>query len=243
LKIHVKSACLMLVGILSLSLFCSKGNPVNGNTDNHEYGSLTDIDGNVYKTIQIGSQTWMAENLRTTKLNDGSSIPLVVDSTTPGYCYYDNTTNSDTIRKFGTLYNWYAVHTGKLAPAGWHVPDTTDWKTLENYLIANGYNWDGTTVGNKIAKSLAARTDWYAYTTQGTPGCDLTTNNRSGFSALPAGFWAGGFALRGNGLYWWTSTESDTSNACCRVLSFARDDLNKANQLKHYDFSVRCVKN
>jgi uncharacterized protein (TIGR02145 family) len=67
--------------------------------------------------------------------------------------------------KYGVLYNWFALATGKLAPQGWHVPTDADWDTLHNYLIANGYNWDGTTTGNKIAKSMAAQTDWYTGTT------------------------------------------------------------------------------
>ena len=141
---------------------------------NHSYtgnticaGTITDFDGNGYQAVKIGNQVWTVENLRTTKYNDGTAIPYVTDSaawvnlTTPGYCYFNNMVNADSIRKFGALYNWYAVDTKKLAPAGWHVPTDAEWDTLENYLIANGYNWDGTTDSNKIAKSLAAKTDWY----------------------------------------------------------------------------------
>jgi hypothetical protein len=88
--------------------------------------SLTDIDGNVYKTLKIGAQTWMKENLRTTKFNDGHVIPLVeagsvwIKLKQPAYCWYNN----DTIHKnlYGTLYNWYAIETGKLCPLGWHIP-------------------------------------------------------------------------------------------------------------------------
>src|SRR4030043_168747 len=128
-------------------------------------GTVTDADGNVYQTVKIGNQVWTVENLRTTKYDDGSAIPLVTDSaawaalTTPGFCYYNNTTNADNIKKFGALYNWHAVNTKKLAPKGWHVPTEAEWITLENYLIANGYNWDGTKTENKIAKSMAAKTD------------------------------------------------------------------------------------
>ena len=94
---------------------------------NLTYGSITDKDGNVYRTIQIGTQVWMAENLKTTKYNDGNSIPNVTDNTTwrnlatPAYCYYNNdgVTNKSI---YGALYNWFTVNTGKLCPTGWHVP-------------------------------------------------------------------------------------------------------------------------
>ena len=91
---------------------------------------MTDQDGNFYKTVTIGTQTWMAENLRTMKYNDGTNIPLVTSGiawnnlNTGAYCNYNNTTNSDTIATYGRLYNWYAVNTGKLAPKGWHVENS-----------------------------------------------------------------------------------------------------------------------
>ena len=100
--------------------------------------TATDIDGNVYHTVTIGTQIWMVENLKTTRYNDGSPIPFVTDSsswsnlTTPGYCWYNNdTTNKNT---YGALYNWFAVNTGKLAPTGWHVPTDDEWTTLTTYL-------------------------------------------------------------------------------------------------------------
>ena len=96
-------------------------------------------------------------------------------------------TDLENIKKFGALYNWYAVNTLKLAPKGWHVPNDAEWDTLQNYLTTNGYNWDGTTKENKIAKALAARTDWAFSKDSGAIGNDLTKNNRSGFSALPGG--------------------------------------------------------
>jgi len=123
--------------------------------------SVTDIDGNVYHTVKIGTQVWMAENLKTTKYNDASSIPNLTDNagwvglTSGAYCWYNNDaiTNKNI---YGALYNWYAVNTGKLCPGGWHIPAISEWETMENHLIVNGYNYDGTLSGNKIAKSLAA---------------------------------------------------------------------------------------
>ncbi|MDP3785979.1 MAG: fibrobacter succinogenes major paralogous domain-containing protein [Candidatus Omnitrophota bacterium] len=200
-------------------------------------GSVTDIDGNVYTTETIGNQVWTVENLRTTKYNDGTPIPLVTDSaawkalTTPGYCYYNNTTNADNIKKFGALYNWYVVDTKKLAPKGWHVPTDAEWTTLENYLIANGYNWDGTTTDNKIAKSMAAKTDWESpgYIPAGAIGNDLIKNNKSGFSALPGGVRDRNgdlFFNMGRGGYWWSASEIDASRgAFIRSLLFSNDNL------------------
>ncbi|MFZ4572381.1 MAG: fibrobacter succinogenes major paralogous domain-containing protein [Bacteroidales bacterium] len=102
-------------------------------------GTTTDVDGNLYHSVTIGTQVWMDENLKTTKYNDGSSIPLVTDSiawinmTTPGYCWYHN--NAAAYKNtYGALYNWYAVNTGKLAPTGWHVPTDAEWTILVAYL-------------------------------------------------------------------------------------------------------------
>jgi uncharacterized protein (TIGR02145 family) len=217
-------------------------------------GTVTDTDGNVYQTVQIGTQVWTVENLMVTKYNDGSSITLDTSSATWAanmagkYCFYKNTTNADSIKKYGALYNWYAVNTGKLAPASWHVPTDAEWDTLQNYLIAKGYNWDVTTTGNKTAKSLAAKTDWPSISTAGTIGCDLTMNNSSGFSALPGGYRSGsGFSIifsnQSNSDNWWSVTESDASNAYNRYLSNNRSDLTRSNNGKGYGFAVRLVRN
>jgi uncharacterized protein (TIGR02145 family) len=218
------------------------------NADNNT-GTVTDIDGNVYHTVKIGNQVWTVVNLRTTKYNDGSPIPLVTEKdawialSTPGYCYYNNTTDADRIKKNGALYNWYAVDTKKLAPVGWHVPTDAEWNTLQNYLIINGYNWDGTTTDNKIAKSMAAKTDWKTDTDPGTIGNDLSENNKSGFSALPAGFRSfrsGNFV--GNFGRWWSATENGLLTAYCCSLN---DDL-VYFFIDHYykscGYSVRIIK-
>jgi uncharacterized protein (TIGR02145 family) len=128
--------------------------------------ACTDGDNNNYPIVNIGAQTWMEENLKTTKYKDGSTaIPLVTDDTdwgnltAPGYCWYDN--NEATYKAtYGALYNWYTVSTGNLCPTGWHVPIDADWTILENYLIVNGYNFDGRPTDNMIAKSLASATGW-----------------------------------------------------------------------------------
>jgi uncharacterized protein (TIGR02145 family) len=183
-------------------------------------GTVTDADGNVYQTVKIGNQEWMAENLRVTKYNDGTPIPFDTtgpgwwNATTPKFCYYNNTTNAASIKKFGALYNGYVVSSSnskKIAVAGWHLPTDAEWDALQNYLIANGYNWDGTKTGNKAAKSLSATADWYADTTPGAIGSNLTMNNRSGFSALPSGQrdLNGAFGGQGSFGYWWSATGSN----------------------------------
>jgi uncharacterized protein (TIGR02145 family) len=213
------------------------------------YSTVTDADGNVYHTITIGTQTWTVENLKTTKYSDGTAIPLVTDKTawsnltTPGYCYYNNTTNADSINKFCALYNWYAVNTGKLAPLGWHVPTAAEWAILEEYMIAHGYNYDGTTTGNKIAKSMAAQTSWSTSTNTGAIGNNLSTNNSSGFSAFPGGSRdnSGSFGDIGYNGIWWSSA----SNGAIRTLSSYGGNLSSngyGSSFKSRGFSVRLLR-
>jgi len=141
------------------------------------YGTVVDRDGNEYKTIVIGTQTWMAENLRTTMYNDGSDIPLVTDNTewsvltTPAYCNYNNSTNLDTIGTYGRLYNGYAV-SKDICPTGWHVPNGDDWAILMQSLTSEEF------AGGKMKE--AGTTHWY--------DPNYYANNESGFTALPAGW-------------------------------------------------------
>ncbi len=211
--------------------------------------SVADIDGNVYHIVKIGNQSWTVENLRTTRYNDGASIPHITDNTSwindssGAFCYYNNDSATNAV-KYGALYNWYAVNTGKLAPAGWHVPDSADWDILQNFLIANGYNWDGTTTGNKIGKSMAAKTDWASSSTSGAIGNDLTKNNMSGFSALPGGYRGTNGNSVGIGQYsdWWSTTEHNASNANYCNLNYLNDHLGGTYLVKECGFSVRLVK-
>jgi len=181
---------------------------------------LRDIDGNQYNVVKIGTQVWMAENLKTTRFNDGVSVTYVSDNTswaaltTPGLSWYNN----DVANKatYGGLYNWYAVDAASngnrnVCPSGWHVPSDAEWTTMENYLIANGYNFDGTTSGNNIAKALASTTGWTSYSGTGTIGnTDYPAyRNKSGFNALPAGYrfnLGGAFSHAGSNAYFWSST-------------------------------------
>jgi uncharacterized protein (TIGR02145 family) len=213
--------------------------------------TVTDIDGNVYHTVTIGTQTWMVENLKTTKYNNGQPIPLVTDNTawfflsTHGYCWYNN--DAPTYKnKYGALYNWYTVNTGKLAPTGWHVPTDAEWTTMENYLIANGYNYDLSTQNDYLAKSLAATIYWDINTdVEGAIGNDLSTNNSTGFSALPAGSrggYGGAFDSAGSLAAWWSSSEGDADTACEWSLYYSSSSLSRYFDNKYDGCSVRCVR-
>lgn len=224
-----------------------------GNEISFKTYGVSDVDGNMYYTIQIGEQTWLAENLKTTKYNDGTNIPNVTDATawikltTPGYCWYQN--NEATKNTYGAFYNWYAVNTGNLCPSGWHVPTEEEWTIMENYLIANGYNYDGTTSGNKIAKSLASNTGWWSSTITGAVGnIDYPEmRNKTGFTAIASGgrytidgdFWAA--SMIG---YWWSATEKPFPYIETPVNLTIRSDLSYLSwgtNKKGNGFSIRCV--
>lgn len=236
---------IIMVLLIFLAYSCQK--------DEGPADKITDKDGNIYTSVTINTQVWMVENLKTTKYKDGATIPLVTGDTewgnlsTPGYCwFFNNQTIYGTI--YGALYNWYAVNTGKLCPAGWHVPTDAEWTTLENYLIANGFNYDGTTTGNKIAKSMAGTTQWSSSNTTGSIGSsDYTAKrNSSGFAALPGGYRqsSGSFPMVFGAMeaYFWSSTENGADYArACRLL-FKSVDLGKGSRYKKSGFSVRCIK-
>jgi|GEM_PF-818102 uncharacterized protein (TIGR02145 family) len=218
-----------------------------------DVGSMTDIEGTQYATVKIGSQEWMMENLRVTKLNDGTAITfdtVTADwsntaKTSPMFCYCQNTVNADSIKRFGALYNWYTVNSGKLAPAGWHVPTMAEWDTLETYLIKNGYNWDGTREADKTAKSLAATICWSASTNAGAVGNDPTKNNSTGFSAMPAGYRRGSFgtfAGAGSYGYWWSADASSATMARYRYLAAASAEFLNDGDDKRCGMAVRLVK-
>lgn len=161
-------------------------------------GTTTDQHGNTFEWINYGTQDWSIQNAEVVTYRDGTEIPQVTDATqwsnltTGAWCYYDNDPTK------GKLYNWYAVAgihdtdpntpNKAFAPEGWHVPSDAEWTTLEEYLIANGYNYDGTTTGNKIAKAVASTTGWNSSTNTGAIGNDQSLNNKSGFNAFPEGY-------------------------------------------------------
>ncbi len=208
------------------------------------YGTVIDIDSNVYKTITIGTQTWMAENLKVTRYRNGDAIPNVTDTsawnhiTTGAYCDYNNTQSNSTI--YGRLYNWYAVNDSrKIAPAGWHIPSDGEWNILEKYLDNTVDTTATGCVGTDIGKKLkeAGTTHWNSPNT----GAD----NSSGFTALPSG---GAHMSESPFLsicsygYWWTASESYTNIALYRYLFYNSSTVARYNSYKIYGFSVRCLK-
>jgi uncharacterized protein (TIGR02145 family) len=210
-----------------------------------------DIEGNSYNVIRIGTQLWMKENLKTTKYNDNTAIPNVIDSIqwttliTPSYCWYNNNASSYK-NTYGALYNWYTIEKGKLCPTGWHVPSDAEWTILESYLILNGYNYDGTTTDNKIAKALASPTGWASSSSMGAVGnTDYPAKrNATGFSALPGGFRAkdGAFRLVGRSGNWWSSSLNSSTYAWFRYFDYTYSNVGRSDIIMRYGFSVRCIK-
>jgi len=211
---------------------------------------VKDVDGNTYKVVLIGDKLWMAENLKTTKLNDGTPITNVTDASAwsiadyPAYCYYNNSNaNKDT---YGALYNYYAFNEHKLCPVGWYIPGDSEWNELQNYLISNGYNYDGSTSGNKIAKSLASTDSWTVSSVVGTPGnTDYPDKrNATGFTAVPAGYrtFAGVFVNIGNSALFWSSAWASNDYYYTRVIYHNAVDFRKVGLGVNNGLSVRCVK-
>lgn len=207
----------------------------------HKTTVVYDIDSNLYNTITIGNQEWITSNLRTTKLNDGTAIekqsnPFAFRNTSlPAYCYYNNTTNIDTIKKHGALYNFHTINTANLAPEGWHVSTNTDWTILEDFLIS--------TYGEFYAKSIATQTEWDTILTLNRIGNDPLSNNSSNFSAFPSGnIYSDSYINMGYSCFWWTNTDYGNGTAATQTLSSNSTNLTKFATEYCYGLSVRLVK-
>ena len=194
--------------------------------------TVKDIDGNVYETVNIGKQVWMAENLKTTKYNDGTNIPIVTnydswsDLTTPAYCWYNNDINNK--KDYGALYNQYVIDSKKICPAGWHVPTYKEWVTLDVYLS------DPRISGGKLKEK--GITHWKS------PNTDAT--NETGFSALPGGYrsFNGSFNYIKIYGYWWSSTVINR-NTYSTQLSYKSGSMDIYINYQANGLSVRCLKN
>ena len=207
--------------------------------------SVTDIDGNVYQTVTIGCQVWMAENLKVTHYRNGDPIPNVTDGatwatlTTGANCEYNNDVSN--IGTYGRLYNWFAaVDSRNIAPAGWHVASDYEWKQLEMTLgmsqaQADATDLRSTTEGGKLKD--VGTTHWLSPNTGAT--------NESGFTVLP-----GGYRNYNDGVYYnmhnsatfWSSTDANSYSAWARYLFNSSSGIYRGTNYKEHGFSVRCVR-
>jgi len=195
--------------------------------------TVTDIDGNTYKTIKIGDQCWMAENLKVTHFRNGDEIPNVTDNniwinlTSGALCNYNN--DEANVTTNGRLYNWYAIQDSRnLAPNGWHVPSDAEWQTMINFL-------GGSAAGGKLKE--AGTQHW------NSPNTDAT--NESGFTALPSGArgdYVSPYGDMGNYAYFWTSTQWEINSAIHRTLYYNSATVGYVSQQKRMGLSIRCVK-
>lgn len=226
----VRMLCVISFCLSLLFQACSKED--SDTTPPPQDNIVKDIDGNIYHSIEIGTQVWMSENLKTTKYKDGTSIPFVSDDSqwaglsTSAYCWYGNqlvNASSD----YGALYNYYAVATDMLCPEGWHVPSSSEWNILYDFVGADG-------AGGKLKQT--GTSNWLSPNTGAT--------DEFAFSALP-----GGTRIANNGLFkyfntegnWWTSSGS-SNNGSLRWISFDSDDLLSSTSSKRNGYSVRCLK-
>jgi len=236
-----------VLAIVFLPLFsaqCKKDdpapyNPLNGKTTavfnpGIKYGRVSDVDGNVYKTVKIGSQVWMAENLRTTHYRNGDSVPNIMDNAEWGnlnsgaYCNYNNTTNMDTIATYGRLYNWYAVADYRnLAPEGWRVADIMDWDILIEYLGGD------TIASNKLKET--GNLHWED---------PFESDNSSGFTALPGGrrYKEINTNLIGSYGVFWAMPEYNETTAGFLYLFYFDSNVYRGLNFKVNGYSVRCIK-
>lgn len=214
----------------------SYGEEIEFTTNN----TLTDIEGNIYNTVTLGTQVWIVENLKVTKYNDGTNIPIINtawdgDLETPGHCWYDFNVANKNIT--GALYNWPVVVSEKLCPVGWHVPTNTEWIALADYI-------GGGNVAGKYLKSTGTSWD--------SPNFEAT--NYTGFSALPGGSSSntiGSFSWKGVQGCWWSSTIDYSFNVEQGEIIY-RSILNISPSLSRRGFlsrggpinflSIRCIK-
>ena len=222
------SASVIFVIIL-FAVSCKK----DSNTNPPAGGTVTDVCGNIYHSVSIGTQVWTVEDLKTIKFCNGDTIPNVIQSsdwsvlTTSAYCNYDNLiSNGNT---YGHLYNFLAVSDSrKICPTGWHVATDADWTTLTTLL-------GGTTVaGGKLKETGTSH--WLAPNTGAT--------DPYGFNALPNGERrsTASFSYLGEYANWWTSTEYDATQAWVRYISNTGIDITRQLYNKGYGYAVRCVK-
>ena len=217
--------------------------------------TVTDYDGNSYNTVQIGSQCWMKENLRTTHYSDGTSIPAGSSWSQTNPYYYDYSSSGIALAQRGYLYNWLAVMHGAsssttnpsgvqgICPTGWHVPSDAEWTQLTDYVSSQSGYVCGTN-NTYIAKALASSTGWNTSTTTCAVGNNQSANNATGFSAVPAGLDYGSFGYAGDRAGFWSATQSSnySGTAYYHYLNYGSRIVSRDNYNKYGGFSVRCLR-
>jgi uncharacterized protein (TIGR02145 family) len=218
---------------------------------------VNDADGNHYNTVIIGNQEWMSENLKSTKYCNGDVLPINNNNSTGtwGNLTVGAWNISPNYPNNGKFYNWYAAADNRnICPCNWHVPSDSEWTTLENYLIANGFNYDGSSSGNKIGKALASQNptqnlNWISSSNIGAIGNNTLQNNSSGFNATPDGMLPHSTPINSDIGYftnWWTATEYAADCAWVKTLYNSSINISKINYdygIKSFGNSIRCVKN
>jgi len=224
----------------------------------HEATTVTDIEGNVYHTVQIGNQCWMKENLRVTMFADSTPIPIGAYYTSLEPHYYDDSTSYIPLEDRGYLYNWAAamreaasstaVPSGVqgICPEGWHLPSEAEWEVLKNYVSSQPEYICGGNLNN-IAKALASTLWWENYSGTCNPGDQsVYPNNATDFGAVPAGtFMIYGYNDVGIYAHFWSSTENDSFNDAAIYYGMDYDtfDFSWATCTKDRRASVRCLHN
>lgn len=226
----------VLIGFIALmTLVGCKKDVINNNNNNAQQTPLTvtDTNGNIYHTVNIGRQIWMTENLKTTKFSNGDSIPDIIDNeawnTNPiaACCNYNNDTNIT--KTYGRLYNWYAVGDSRnICPTGWHVPTNSEWDILINYMGGDSI------AGGKLKEKDT--THWES------PNAGAT--NAIGFTALPGGNRVStGFCMAMGQLgLWWSATELNANVAWHQSISRITIGVQSNTMNKDCGISVRCIK-
>jgi uncharacterized protein (TIGR02145 family) len=210
---------------------------------------ISDVEGNMYKTVKIGDQWWMAENLKVTKYRNGDLIgtttPVTLDisaESIPKYQWAYNG-NESMVDTYGRYYTWYAVTDSRgVCPIGWHVPTDAEWTTLTSYLTNNGFGYEGS--GSDIGKALAATSGWSIDAIAGNVGNDQQSNNSSGFTAVPSGVRNSNGTFHNIGFYdsWWSSSEINDTEVWYRRLYSYYNYLGRSNSSKKHGATTRCLK-
>ena len=215
--------------------------------------TITDVDNNTYNTVQIGNQCWMKENLRTTKYADGTSISLGGSLPSDAACRYYPDHNSSNVSTYGYLYNWPAVMgistsssaspsgVQGICPTGWHVPSNAEWSQLTDYVSSQSQYVCGSD-NTYIAKALASTTVWVSSTEQCAPGNNPSSNNATGFYAVPAGYYYGYYTAFNYGAYYWSATQTNSLNAYFHALINTSAFVYSDTYSKLAGFSVRCLR-